>query len=139
MKKIKTHRRANTYRAARRAAWKTANHGTALKIDWGAFRVSNDNPYKPFEGGKRKSDGRVSEYAAYPHMYPVNRSRHPGANPLHNPKGRERWMVKVPLDIATFDPNNKTTYREVKAYGPRNPSKYVPHQGAREIARRKVA
>lgn len=54
---------------------------------------------------------------------------HPGRNPAHNPRytGR-RFTVKVP--------DRSGELREVTMYGARNPSRWLPHQGAREMARR---
>lgn len=62
--------------------------------------------------------------------YPVKSWRkHPGRNPDHDPRysGR-RTKVKVP--------DRNGNLHEVIVYGPRNPSRWLPHQGQREIQRR---
>lgn len=58
----------------------------------------------------------------------VNPSKHPGANPLHNPEGRQTF------EVPTFDrATDKVVMTKVK--GPRNPSRWVPHIGAKQRGR----
>lgn len=52
--------------------------------------------------------------------------QHPHRNPAHRPFGRERRTV--------YDPVTKT---EHTIRGPRNPSRWLPHQGVAECARRR--
>lgn len=59
---------------------------------------------------------------------------HPGFNPAHNPNGVRRSQV-------VFDPTKGGAIRVmlVDKSGreiPRNPSRWLPHQGARECSRR---
>lgn len=61
----------------------------------------------------------------------VNPSTQYGANPLHDPAGRKRWIGKA------LDPVTKQMV-DVKMRGPRNPSRWLPHQSVREMARRQV-
>lgn len=51
--------------------------------------------------------------------------KHPGRNPAHNPLGRMRWKQKLPDG------------QELTLRGPRNPSRWLPHQSAAECARRR--
>jgi len=58
-------------------------------------------------------------------------SAHPGRNPAHRfGQPRERFQVKV------FDPRQMKIV-EVTRLGPRNPSRWLPHQGEREQVRRR--
>lgn len=54
---------------------------------------------------------------------------HTGRNPAHRfGKGRDRWKQKFPkLDGTTT---------ELTFLGPKNPSRWLPHQGKQECARR---
>lgn len=55
---------------------------------------------------------------------------HPGRNKAHRfGEGRARWKQKLP-DFRTGE------VREFVMLGPKNPSRWVPHQGRRECARR---
>lgn len=56
-------------------------------------------------------------------------NRHPGRNPEHRfGKGRDRWKEKMPLPGRPFN--------EVIVLGPKNPSRWLPHQSKRERSRR---
>ena len=62
--------------------------------------------------------------------YDLKRWRaHPGRNPAHDPNGRQSAFIRVP------DPATKQLV-DVEVRGPRNPSRWLPHQGAAEKARR---
>lgn len=102
-------RPADSYRGARRAAVKAA-----AKVKKVKFRTLWPSPAKP---------------PVEPPHNVVNTSDHPGANPLHDPAGRRRWMAKV-LNPATGK------LESVKMRGPRNPSRWVPHSSNREAERR---
>jgi hypothetical protein len=56
---------------------------------------------------------------------------HPHRNPAHRPEGRKRWKTKV---------LNPTTGKveTVQMRGPRNPSRWLPHQGVQEAERRRA-
>ncbi len=54
---------------------------------------------------------------------------HPGRNPAHRFEGRERGETRVP-DLVTGK------VKIVKWVGPRNPSRWLPHQGVQEAVRR---
>lgn len=95
MSKNKTPRPSKTYRAARRNAAK----GTVWR---GARATYQEHP-------------RVRR----------NPSPHPGANPLHDPSGRNRRSTQDPVSGL-----------DVIFRGPRNPSRWVPHQSNRERERR---
>lgn len=56
---------------------------------------------------------------------------HPGRNPAHRWEGRERGTIKV-LNPATGK------LETVKWRGPRNPSRWLPHQGVQEAERRRA-
>lgn len=56
---------------------------------------------------------------------------HPHCNPAHRPEGRMRWKAKIL--------NSRTGKLEtVQMRGPRNPSRWLPHQGVQEAERRRL-
>lgn len=65
-------------------------------------------------------------------MYDLNTwLEHPGRNPAHRPEGRRRWKAKV-LNPRTGN------FEDVQMRGPRNPSRWLPHQGVQEAERRRA-
>ncbi len=57
-------------------------------------------------------------------------TKHPHRNPMHRfGQGRERWTEKL-LDFRTGQ------IREFTMLGPKNPTRWLPHQGKREMKRR---
>ena len=70
-------------------------------------------------------------------MTPQYWMAHPGRNPAHRfGKGRDRWKVSVPVVPPAFSSEGVPETREVTMLGPKNPSRWLPHQGERECARR---
>ena len=109
MSKTKGPRSALTYRAIRRNVAKVRRR--AMRKE-GAAAITFASVWAPH--GAKVKVAKVSRKR-------LNPSKHPGANPLHDPNGRKRWT-----DQATG----------IVLRGPRNPSRWVPHQGKREKARR---
>lgn len=108
-------RTADSYRAARR------NHARARAKEATAPGTTFRTFFTVFPGTAAKT--------VEPDLTRRNRSRHPGVNPLHDPNGRKRWTAQV-LDPAT------AKLVSVKMRGPRNPSRWMPHVGKGEAARR---
>ena len=53
-------------------------------------------------------------------------------------KGRDRWKVYVPVVPPAFSSEGVPKKREVTMLGPKNPSRWLPHQGKRECTRRLI-
>lgn len=103
-------RTAGSYRAARRNAARAVAQAKHIP-----FHVA-------FRPGVQAKVLRVDDARRNP-------SDHPGANPRHDPAGRQRWTAKVPNPALT------SGFELVKMRGPRNPSRWLPHSSNREAER----
>lgn len=116
-KKSKSPRSSSTYRGARRALARDIRKKRRAMGE----SVTFNQAWTQF--GLRS---RVAEIKAEKvDLRRVNPSKHPGANPLHNPEGRQTF------EVPTIDPATKNVVM-TKVKGPRNPSRLVPHIGAKQ-------